>query len=165
MYSRLKKNEGFTIIEVMIVLAIAALILIIVLLAVPALQRNSKNTTSKNDASTIAGAIGEYESNNKGAIPTGGSQASTGAAVQITGGTPATATVAANTKVAFTVAPAAAPTTDNTAGQILVLIGYDCPTITGGTISTPTADTTAVAVIYPVQTSGTASQAGGCIQS
>ncbi len=46
MYKQIKnKNEGFTIIEVMIVLAIAALILIIVLLAVPALQRNSKNTT------------------------------------------------------------------------------------------------------------------------
>jgi prepilin-type N-terminal cleavage/methylation domain-containing protein len=35
-----KRQQGFTIIEVLIVLAIAALILLIVFLAVPALQRN-----------------------------------------------------------------------------------------------------------------------------
>ncbi|HPW47952.1 MAG TPA: prepilin-type N-terminal cleavage/methylation domain-containing protein, partial [Candidatus Saccharibacteria bacterium] len=35
-----KDQKGFTIIEVLIVLAIAALILLIVFLAVPALQRN-----------------------------------------------------------------------------------------------------------------------------
>ena len=48
MLSKLKKsNQGFTIIEVMIVLAIAGLILLIVFLAVPALQRNGRNTTKK----------------------------------------------------------------------------------------------------------------------
>lgn len=72
MLNRLKqrKQGGFTIIEVMIVLAIAALILIIVLLAVPALQRNSRNTTIKNDASTVAGGISTYESDNNGTVPT-----------------------------------------------------------------------------------------------
>ncbi|HEX5447933.1 MAG TPA: type II secretion system protein [Candidatus Saccharimonadales bacterium] len=52
-----KRQEGFTIIEVMIVLAIAAVILLIVLLAVPALQRNSRNTQRTNDAASIAAAI------------------------------------------------------------------------------------------------------------
>jgi len=52
-----KREEGFTIIEVMIVLAIAAVILLIVLLAVPALQRNSRNTQRNNDAATIAAAV------------------------------------------------------------------------------------------------------------
>ena len=59
MLKKLQKtnSEGFTIIEVMIVLAIAALILLIVLLAVPALQRGSRNTQRKNDVSALAGAI------------------------------------------------------------------------------------------------------------
>ncbi|HET6864128.1 MAG TPA: type II secretion system protein [Candidatus Saccharimonadales bacterium] len=52
-----KREQGFTIIEVMIVLAIAAVILLIVLLAVPALQRNSRNTQRSNDVATIAAAI------------------------------------------------------------------------------------------------------------
>jgi prepilin-type N-terminal cleavage/methylation domain-containing protein len=38
-----KKADGFTIIEVMIVLAIAGLIMLVVFLAVPSLQRNSRN--------------------------------------------------------------------------------------------------------------------------
>jgi prepilin-type N-terminal cleavage/methylation domain-containing protein len=56
LYKR-KRQEGFTIIEVMIVLAIAAVILLIVLLAVPALQRNSRNTQRANDAATLAAAV------------------------------------------------------------------------------------------------------------
>ena len=64
-----KRKEGFTIIEVMIVLAIAGLILLIVFLAVPALQRNSRNTQRKNDVQAALGAISEYESNNAGTVP------------------------------------------------------------------------------------------------
>ncbi len=67
------KTEGFTIVETMIVLAIAGLILLIVLLAVPALQRSSVNTNIKSDASAIAAAITDYESNNGGAVPSTGS--------------------------------------------------------------------------------------------
>lgn len=71
MLSRLRRNnrEGFTIIEVLIVLAIAGLILLIVFLAVPALQRNASNTNRKNDASAIAAAVSEYENNNSGTLP------------------------------------------------------------------------------------------------
>lgn len=65
-----KKVEGFTIIEVLIVLAIAGLILLIVFLAVPALQRNSRNTQRKNDVSAVASAISNFVSNNGGAVPT-----------------------------------------------------------------------------------------------
>ena len=65
-----KSNAGFTIIEVMIVLAIAGLILLIVFLAVPALQRNSRNTQRKNDISAILSGISEFESNNSGVLPT-----------------------------------------------------------------------------------------------
>lgn len=64
-----KKQEGFTIIEVLIVLAIAGLIILIVFLAVPALQRNSRNTQRKNDVSALGGAMNEYINNNSGALP------------------------------------------------------------------------------------------------
>ena len=66
---RKQSEEGFTIIEVLIVLAIAALILLIVFLAVPALQRNSRNNARKNDASRISTAIANWVSNNNGALP------------------------------------------------------------------------------------------------
>jgi len=61
-----KRAEGFTIIEVMIVLAIAAVILLIVLLAVPALQRNSRNTQRNNDAAQIAAAVNTCLTNQNG---------------------------------------------------------------------------------------------------
>jgi prepilin-type N-terminal cleavage/methylation domain-containing protein len=63
-----RNQEGFTIIEVLIVLAIAGLILLIVFLAVPALQRNSRNTTKKNDVSKALAAANEWVSNNSGKI-------------------------------------------------------------------------------------------------
>ena len=58
-----RKQEGFTIIEVLIVLAIAGLIMLIVFLAVPALQRNSRNSQRSADASKIAAAISQCLSN------------------------------------------------------------------------------------------------------
>jgi prepilin-type N-terminal cleavage/methylation domain-containing protein len=82
MLSKLKKSngKGFTIIEVMIVLAIAGLILLIVLLAVPALQRSARNTQRKNDASSIASAISNSINDNNGTVP-GGLGADSNAAV------------------------------------------------------------------------------------
>ncbi len=65
-----KKSEGFTIIEVLIVLAIAGLIMLIVFLAVPALNRNAHNTQRKNDVAAITGALSEYATNNNGKLPT-----------------------------------------------------------------------------------------------
>lgn len=64
-----RKEGGFTIIEVLIVLAIAGLIMLVVFLAVPALQRNSRNTQRKNDVSGLLGAVSEYVNNNGGALP------------------------------------------------------------------------------------------------
>ncbi len=64
------KQQGFTIIEVMIVLVIASVILLIVFLAVPALQRNSRNNQRKNDVSRLLSAITEWSNNNNGKLPT-----------------------------------------------------------------------------------------------
>jgi prepilin-type N-terminal cleavage/methylation domain-containing protein len=67
--SKSKKEKGFTIIEVLIVLAIAGLILLVVFLAVPALQRNSRNTQRTNDAGNILSSMSEYVGNNNGRLP------------------------------------------------------------------------------------------------
>jgi prepilin-type N-terminal cleavage/methylation domain-containing protein len=64
-----KNQKGFTIIEVLIVLAIAGLIMLIVFLAVPALQRNSRNTQRKNDVAGVLAAVAERVSNNNGNLP------------------------------------------------------------------------------------------------
>ena len=69
-----KRSEGFTIIEVLIVLAIAGLILLIVFLAVPAMQRNSRNTQRRNDAAGLLGAVNEWSTNNNGGMPTAAAQ-------------------------------------------------------------------------------------------
>lgn len=61
-----RKESGFTIVEVMIVLAIAGLIILVVFLAVPALQRNSRNTQRNNDISMIGAAINECTNNRNG---------------------------------------------------------------------------------------------------
>jgi len=64
-----KNNRGFTIIEVLIVLAIAGLIMLVVFLAVPALQRNARNTSKRADVSKALGAVGELTANNNGKVP------------------------------------------------------------------------------------------------
>ena len=69
---RKRSEKGFTIIEVMIVLAIAGLILVVVLVAVPQLQRNQRNSARRNDASRVATAVSNWVSNNNGAVFTSG---------------------------------------------------------------------------------------------
>lgn len=48
------KERGFTIIEVVLVLAIAALIFLMVFIALPALQSSQRDTARKEDVSTVA---------------------------------------------------------------------------------------------------------------
>lgn len=64
-----RKEKGFTIIEVVLVLAIAGLIFLMVFLALPALQRSQRDTQRKNDMSRAQTALTSYSSNNRGAIP------------------------------------------------------------------------------------------------
>lgn len=62
-------KNGFTIIEVLIVLAMAGLILSVVLLAIPALMRNSRNNQRKQDVSNVLDAVSSYALNNSGRLP------------------------------------------------------------------------------------------------
>ncbi len=60
------KKRGFTIIEVVLVLAIAGLIFLMVFIALPALQRSQRNTRRRQDISRISTAVTQYlASNNK----------------------------------------------------------------------------------------------------
>ncbi len=64
-----RRQSGFTIIEVVIVLAIAATIMVVVFLAVPALQRNSRNNQYRSEAGQLAAAVAEFTNNNGGTVP------------------------------------------------------------------------------------------------
>jgi len=138
-----KSESGFTIIEVMIVLAIAGLILLIVFLAVPALQRNSRNTQIKNDAGSVAGGISAYESNNNGAVPT--SISGTGTITLSGTGTNDTVKVGGSTVVNTTAATGSAPASTAPAlGTITVFLGHRCD---------GTASARATAIYYSTETS------------
>ena len=62
-------KKGFTIIEVVLVLAIAGLIFLMVFIALPALQRSQRDTQRRQDLSRIASAVTQYQSNNKNKLP------------------------------------------------------------------------------------------------
>lgn len=71
-------SSGFTIIEVMIVLAIAALILLIVIIAIPQLQRSQRNVSRKDIMGRIKTEVDNYSGNNSGSLPTANNNANTG---------------------------------------------------------------------------------------
>jgi prepilin-type N-terminal cleavage/methylation domain-containing protein len=136
------KSDGFTIIEVLIVLAIAGLIMLIVFLAVPALQRNSRNTQRKNDVNGLSSAITEFVNNNNGQPPA--------AASDFTGNwkpgyyTASSVTFTANTTPTATSDPA-------DVNKINVGLYSTC----SGTSSTATGATPrSVAVVYDVEDGG-----------
>lgn len=62
-------NKGFTIIEVMIVLAIAGLIMLVVFLAVPALQRSQRNNARNGDANRVSASVVGFVANNNSRTP------------------------------------------------------------------------------------------------
>lgn len=64
MLTRTKK--GFTIIEVVIVLVIGAIIMLMVFLVVPALQRSQRDARRQSDARRFLAAAEQYATNNNG---------------------------------------------------------------------------------------------------
>ncbi len=67
-----KQKTGFTIIEVVLVLAIAGLIFMMVFLALPALQRSQRDTQRKSDVSRLQDAIAKYQGSHRGKLPATG---------------------------------------------------------------------------------------------
>ena len=65
----IKAKKGFTIIEVVLVLAIAGLIFLMVFVALPALQRSQRDTQRREDMARFMTQLENYKSNNSGKIP------------------------------------------------------------------------------------------------
>lgn len=59
------KQRGFTLIEVILVLAIAALIFLMIFVALPALQASQRDTARKNDAGIVSSAVTKYTSSER----------------------------------------------------------------------------------------------------
>jgi prepilin-type N-terminal cleavage/methylation domain-containing protein len=66
----LKKERGFTLIEIVLVLAIAGMLLVIVFLAVSGAQKSRRDSQRKNDLSRLSAQVENYASNNAGTYPT-----------------------------------------------------------------------------------------------
>ena len=64
-----KQNQGFTIIEVILVLAIAGLIFLMMFIALPALQRSQRDSRRRDDISILLKKLKDFQTNNRGALP------------------------------------------------------------------------------------------------
>lgn len=69
MPKNIKVKNGFTIIEVVLVLAIAGLIFLMVFVAFPALQRSQNDTQRQQDIARLSTQITNFKTNNTGKIP------------------------------------------------------------------------------------------------
>lgn len=65
-----KATRGFTIVEVMIALAIGGLIIAIVFGAIPTLQRTNRNDSRKQDVAALLSATSHYGLNHSANFPT-----------------------------------------------------------------------------------------------
>lgn len=182
---RKQDRSGFTIIEVLIVLAVAGLILLIVFLAVPALQRAARNTQRKNDVSAIGSAISNYIDNNGGNLPIQISDKGTNQLLVGTGagnnfetaklGFYTTAGTGAwsgsrdgnifmiqpSSLPTFTTSTTAAPTaTTITPNSVTIVLGYSC---NSSNTNIGTSSPRSAAVMYAIET-GSTSAALQCLE-
>jgi len=147
-----KGQSGFTIIEVLIVLAIGALIILAVLLAVPALQRNQEANQRKAEASRVAtAAVSAFSDTNAFVADGANTDLAKNAGLTDTGAKNTAVTVATETADS-----ASAKTL--TANNVLVLNKATC----NGAKSTYAASGNKIAV-YWSSTGGTT--ATGCINA
>lgn len=79
------KKHGFTIIETALVMAIAGLILIMAFIALPALQRQARDTKRKDDTMAFLQALKSYQQNNRGQLPSFGGNDPNASSIQRTG--------------------------------------------------------------------------------
>jgi prepilin-type N-terminal cleavage/methylation domain-containing protein len=146
-----RKNLGFTIIEVMIVLAIAGLIMLIVFLAVPALQRTSRNTQRTNDAAGALQAINEYVTNNGGSLPASLAFAAPNLTVGATGTAQSSAKLgyyvdASSVSLATSYAALPANATDT----LTIYEGTRCASATNSAVG----NSRQIAAVYGIETTG-----------
>lgn len=144
------RTKGFTIIEVVLVLAIAGLIFLMVFIALPALQRGQRDTGRKNDVSTVAAAVNSYRANSKGAITNLDTTALQGQIDALSEYDKTSATVATGAL------PAAAFTP--TISAITVYKAAKCGTVSGATITVTAGAARGAAIVTALENTGGATQ-------
>lgn len=125
-----KNNSGFTIIEVVLVLAIAGLIFLAVFIALPALQRGQRDTQRRSDAGTFMSQLQSYATNNNGKLPSDATSLTSFVSGYLRKGATTTNPMFVDPKTGsnYTVSLAADATAANAAsvGQVRYLYGGTC---------------------------------------
>ena len=65
----LQTKEGFTLVEAILVLGIAGLIFLMMMIALPTLQKQERDTERREDIAWLVDTIKKYQTNNRGALP------------------------------------------------------------------------------------------------
>jgi prepilin-type N-terminal cleavage/methylation domain-containing protein len=113
------KQKGFTIIEVVLVLAIAALIFLMVFIALPALQASQRDTARKSDVSIVAAAVNSWAGNNRGKALSTMTSANLNTY----------ATNKSDNTTTISVVPYSSAPTSVTDGNVVVVTGAKCGTV------------------------------------
>ena len=139
-----RKSSGFTIIETLIVLAIVGVIMIVVFLAVPALNRNSHNSQYRTEANNLMSAYQEMSSNAGGSALTASADG-VGDALAVKN--------SANTKTIKNVSIIAATTAAQTPAieTGVFVLGSKCTSVNSNVPATSTTTTRSVAFIYQIE--------------
>lgn len=156
-----KRDEGFTIIEVLIVLAIAGLIMVVVFLAVPALQRNSRNNQTKTEANNVLSSYSELVGNNGGSALTASVSTCTSTPVcdakTVLTNAGVKTIVRVDVVAATTTAVSAPDTAKKDQEQAVIVLNSQC---TSASSAVPKGGTSRqAAIIYWLETTGTTTQA------
>ena len=143
--SLMAKSRGFTIVEVLIVLAIAGVIMLVVFLAVPTLQRNSRNTQRRADVSHLGGVLNEWVGNHQGTALTKVNDSTVAAGPDLTNETFAQITRPANNTAVTT---SANPWTAPVGAALDTFYVYSNATCTNSTTPAYSTSAKAFAIIY-----------------
>lgn len=143
-------QKGFTIIEVLIVLAIAGLIMVVVFLAVPALQRSGRNNALNTDANNILTGVGNYISNNNGTLPATQTSAAPSGGVVTIGSSGNTETVKVDSGAAAFLINGTTITNASAVGTIQAITGQNaiCNSTASGLGTAGSASTRAYVILY-----------------
>lgn len=148
-----RKARGFTIIEVVLVLAIAGLIFLVVFLALPALQRSQRDTQRKQDLSKMMSQVTAFSANSQGALPASTVWNTTFKSGYLTSGSQAFNDPQLNATYTITQQSSKQPLSGLTAGNIWVYVGYVCDSADAAGVNNPagTGTRTFAAVIFQEQ--------------
>ncbi len=125
-----KIQQGFTIIEVIIVLVIAAIIMLAVFLVVPQLNRSQRNSRNQDNARRALTGATQFSANNNGTAPTTSLNITDITGAMKIGGTNTDAVVGVIAGIS------GGSTTTNKVGNISVYTNAKCSGSTQGILST-----------------------------